>query len=383
MLLKELAMGLTRYKLGELICQTDERNTSGKLSLTDVKGISTDKAFIETKANMDGVSLDSYKVVNSNEFSYVPDTSRRGDKIALAYNGSDQPVLISSIYTTFKCKRPDLLIPEYLFMYFNRPEFDRYSRFNSWGSARETFSWEDFCDIDIVLPDIERQRKFVSIFTAMNENLAIYESKTDELKTVCDGYFDRAKKGKMIPLREIIEKVDKRNHEGYYNEDSVRGITNKKQFDETKADLNGTDLSKFLVIEKDVFAYNSRTDGRDMLVVALNDSSSSVLVTWNYNAFKIKETYKYLVNPEFLYAFFLRSEFDRRVRFNSWGSSQELLSWDNLCDINVPLPNIAVQNSIASINRVYLERKSITDNLNKQIKKLCPLLIKGATLDSQ
>ena len=204
-------MGLKKYKLGELIEITDERNYSGKYSLDSVKGISTEKCFIDTKANMDGVSLDSYKVVNHGEFSYVPDTSRRGDKIALAFNSSIGSVLISSIYTTFRICRDDLLLPEYLYMFFNRPEFDRYSRFNSWGSARETFSWEDFCDIDITLPSIEQQRKYVDVYLSLQNNLAAYQSKVEELKMVCDGYFDKAKKGNVISLGELIERVDKRN----------------------------------------------------------------------------------------------------------------------------------------------------------------------------
>ena len=274
-------MGLKKYKLGELIELTDERNSSGRYSLEDVKGISTEKNFIETKANMDGVSLDSYKVVNLRDFAYVPDTSRRGDKIALAFNNNSRSVLISSIYTTFKCNRLDLLIPEFLYMYFNRPEFDRYARFNSWGSARETFSWEDFCDIDITLPSIEQQRKYVDVYLALQNNLAAYQSKVEELKMVCDGYFDKAKKGNVISLGELIERVDKRNTDGFFKEDSVRGITNKKQFDDTKADLIDTDLSKFLVIDKGVFAYNSRTDGRDMLVLALNKEEHGIIVTWN------------------------------------------------------------------------------------------------------
>ena len=178
---------MKKYKLGELIELTDERNSSGRYSLEDVKGISTEKNFIETKANMDGVSLDSYKVVNFRDFAYVPDTSRRGDKIALAFNNNSRSVLISSSYTTFKCNRLDLLIPEFLYMYFNRPEFDRYARFNSWGSARETFSWEDFCDIDITLPSISQQRKYVDVYLALQNNLAAYQSKVEELKLVCDG----------------------------------------------------------------------------------------------------------------------------------------------------------------------------------------------------
>ena len=115
-----------------------------------------------------------------------------------------------------------------------------------------------------------------------------------------------------------------------------------------------------------------------MLVLALNNTGESVMVTFNYNAFKIKREYQSDINAEYIYAFFLRTEFDRRVRFNSWGSSQELLSWDNLCDIKVPFPQKKIQDSIAAISKAYIERKAIAESLKNQIKNLCPILIKGS-----
>lgn len=178
-------MGLKKYKLGELVELTDERNSMGRYSLEDVKGISTEKNFIETKANMDGVSLDSYKVINYGEFAYVPDTSRRGDKIALAFNSDSNSILISSIYTTFKCKRNDVLSPEYLFMFFNRPEFDRYARFNSWGSAREVFTMDDMNDVEIPIPDISVQREIVNIHKCYIERQRIAEALKEQLKNIC------------------------------------------------------------------------------------------------------------------------------------------------------------------------------------------------------
>lgn len=102
-------MALTKYKLGKLIDPCDERNADGVYTIDDIKGISTGKEFIDTKANMDGVSLSSYKVVNPQEFAYVADTSRRGEKIAIAFNDSEKAILISSIYTVFRVSRADLL----------------------------------------------------------------------------------------------------------------------------------------------------------------------------------------------------------------------------------------------------------------------------------
>lgn len=151
-------MALTKYKLGDLIEQTDNRNDQLIYTLDDVKGISIKKNFIETKADMKDVSLKPYKLVNANTFAYVTVTSRNGEKITLAHNTTANTYIVSSSYIVFKVKKTELLLSDYLFMYFNRPEFDRFSRFNSWGSARETFSWEDMCDIDIELPSLEIQQ---------------------------------------------------------------------------------------------------------------------------------------------------------------------------------------------------------------------------------
>jgi len=179
-------------ELGGYIEPCDERNSDGKYTLDDVRGISTDKTFITTKANMDGVSLTSYKVVNPNIFAYVADTSRRGDKIALALNTSDKSILISSIYTAFQCKNYEELLPEYLYLILSRSEFDRYSRFNSWGSARETFDWEELCRVKIPLPPIEVQRSIVNLYNCLEEAKKIAQEAREKMKTLCPALVQKA-----------------------------------------------------------------------------------------------------------------------------------------------------------------------------------------------
>ena len=371
-------MRLKKYKLGELIELCDERNSDNKYKLSDVKGISTEKTFIDTKANMDGVSLNSYKIVNPREFSYVSDTSRRGDKIALAFNNSNNAVLISSIYTTFKCSRNDLLIPEFLFMFFNRPEFDRYARFNSWGSARETFSWEDFCDIDITLPSIEQQRKYVDVYLSLQSNLSVYQSKVDELKLVCDGYLDKLKnENDKFKIGEFIEQYDKRNFKDQLKLNSVRGISTEKSFIDTKADMKGVSLTSYKVVETNTFVYVPDTSRRgDKIAIALNRGEEPVLVSSIYTTFKSKDTSKLL--PEYLFMFFDRPEFDRYVRFNSWGSAREVFTMDDMNDVEIPIPDIKVQKEIVNIHKCYIERQRIADALKEQINNICPVLIRGS-----
>ena len=371
-------MGLSKYKLGELIELTDERNTTGKYLLDDVKGISTEKRFIDTKANMDGVSLDSYKVVNYREFAYVPDTSRRGDKIALAFNNDFQSLLISSIYTTFKCNRLDILIPEYLYIFFNRPEFDRYSRFNSWGSARETFSWEDFCDIDIALPSIEQQQKYVDVYLSLQNNLATYQSKVDDLKLVCDGYLDQLKEScERKKIGAFIAQSDSRNVDNKLGIERLRGISTDKVFIETKADMLDVSLSNYKLVASNEFAYVADTSRRgDKVALAFNDTEMPYLISSIYTVFKVKDAN--VVDPYYLMMFFTRTEFDRYARFNSWGSARETFDWSEMNDVQIPVPTIEIQRSIASLYKEYNKRKAIATQLKEQLNNLCPVLIKGS-----
>ena len=178
--------------LGDYIEQSNERNSDAALTVADVQGISTDKRFIPTKANMDGVSVLSYKIVAPSEFVYVADTSRRGDKMALALNSSDKNILVSSIYTVFCSVDKDVLLPEYLFLLFNRPEFDRYARFNSWGSARETFDWSEMKRVQIPLPPINVQQAIVDVYHCMERAKQIAAAAREKLKTLCPALVQRA-----------------------------------------------------------------------------------------------------------------------------------------------------------------------------------------------
>lgn len=178
--------------LGEYIEQLDKRNSYGALTIADVQGISTDKCFIPTKANMVGVSVLSYKIVAPSEFVYVADTSRRGDKMALALNSSDKDILVSSIYTVFRSIDKSILLPEYLFLLFIRPEFDRYTRFNSWGSARETFDWNEMCRVQIPLPPIDVQQAIVDVYHCMERAKQIATTAREKLKTLCPALVQRA-----------------------------------------------------------------------------------------------------------------------------------------------------------------------------------------------
>lgn len=201
MLLRVLDMALRKIKLGQLLEPCENKNKDLKFTIENLKGISIKKQFIETKADMDGVSLKPYLIVKPDEFAYVPTTSRNGEKITIAHNDSNDTYVVSSSYIVFRVKEPQIISSDYLFMYFNRPEFDRLSRYNSWGSARETFTWQEMCDIEIELPDLPTQEKYVNIYKAMVDNQKAYERGLDDLKLVCDGYIEDLRK--RMPCEEI------------------------------------------------------------------------------------------------------------------------------------------------------------------------------------
>lgn len=371
-------MRLKKYKLGELIELCDERNSDNKYKLSDVKGISIKKEFIETKADMTDVSLSPYILVYPDSFAYVTVTSRNGEKITLAHNTSDDTYIVSSSYIVFKVNRPDIILSDYLFIFFNRPEFDRYARFNSWGSARETFSWEDFCDIDITLPTIEQQCKYVDVYLALQSNLAAYQSKVKDLKMVCDGYLDKLKvENETLKIGKFIEVCDERNSEGIYTLKNLRGVSIEKKFIDTKADMAGVSLAPYIVVKPKYFVFVPVTSRNgEKITLAINDSDDTYIVSSAYTVFRIKDTKELL--PQYLFMYFNRPEFDRYARFNSWGSAREVFTMDDMNDVEIPIPNIKVQQEIVNIHKCYIERQRIADALKEQINIICPVLIRGS-----
>lgn len=367
-------MGLTKYKLGKLIEQCDERNSELAYTLDDVKGISIQKIFIETKADMEGVSLKPYKLVKPDEFAYVTVTSRNGEKITLAHNDTVNTYIVSSSYIVFKVKDTDVLLSKYLFMYFNRPEFDRYARFNSWGSARETFSWEDICDMEIELPDLATQQKYVDVYNAMLANQQSYERGLEDLKLVCDAYIeDLRRKMPCEAIGPYIKRHDLRN--GPNGTKNVKGVSTSKEFREPTSKVNRNELANYKVVKPRQISFVQTTHNEKVFCNAFNNTEEDIVVTSVNEVFSTNEE-KLL--PEYLVMFFNRTEFDRYARYHSWGSARETFTWDDLVKVEIPIVDIHIQKSIVDIYTVYKERKNINEKLKAQIKDICPILIKGS-----
>lgn len=367
-------------KLGDFIHQLDERNHNNELGEQDVRGISVDKVFTPTKANLDGVSLSSYKVVPRKAFAYVPDTSRRGDKIALAFNDSNKRLLISSIYTTFYVFNEDYL-PEYLYMWFSRQDFNRFARFHSWGSARETLSWQIFCDIEIPVPfkdgepDVERQKEVVDIWQGLRRLKEENEAIAKPLLDLCDAKMDELKhSAPMVALGDFIELHDSRNSENILGVENVRGLATSKEIIPTKANMTGVSLSSYKIFKPFEIAYVSDTSRRgDKVSLAHNQSEDNFLLSSISTVFASSNFDE--LDPTYIYLWFCRSEFDRYARFNSWGSARETFSWDEMCRVKIPKPSIEIQRAIVDIYHCARRAKAIAEEANQQLKSICPALM--------
>ena len=174
--------------LGEYIRQVDIRNKEGKKE--NLLGVSVQKQFIQSIANTVGTDFTKYKIVKKGQFTYIPDTSRRGDKIAIALLEDYEEGLVSNVYTVFEVIDTEKLLPEYLMLWFSRPEFDRYARFKSHGSVREVMDWEEMCKVELPVPDIEKQRKIVKAYKTITDRIALKQKINDNLEATAQAYFD-------------------------------------------------------------------------------------------------------------------------------------------------------------------------------------------------
>ena len=168
--------------LGDFIRQVDVRNTDGKEE--NLFGVSVQKMFIPSIANTVGTDFTKYKVVKRGQFTYIPDTSRRGDKIGIALLTDYDEGLVSNIYTVFEVKDENELLPEYLMLWFSRPEFDRYARFKSHGSVREIMDWDEMCKVELPVPSIEKQRSIVKAYNTITDRIELKRKINDNLVAV-------------------------------------------------------------------------------------------------------------------------------------------------------------------------------------------------------
>ncbi|MCB0536519.1 MAG: restriction endonuclease subunit S [Bacteroidetes bacterium] len=358
-------------KLGKYIQVVDDRNTD--LSVTNLLGINITKNFMPSVANVSETDLSKYKVIRKGQFAYSAMQVGRDETIRLALYTFDEPAIISPAYLVLEVIDETEILPEFIMMWFQRPESDRFGWFISDSSVRASLEYDRLCEIEIPVPDIEEQRKYVDLYKGILDNQKTYENSLADLQLVCNSYLDSIKTHNLKPIGEFVELVDNRNNDGKV--ETLLGINVDKVFMPSKAKTTESNLLNYKIIEKGQFAYSAMQVGRDETVrVVLYSNDNPSIISPAYLVFKVKEGAE--ISPEFLMLWFYRPEFNRFGWFISDSSVRASLEWERFCEIEIPVPNEKEQEAIVNIYHTLETRKKINEQLKNSIQPLCPILMK-------
>lgn len=377
-------MKLISRKIGEFVEQYSEKCNIPNLTVYDVSGVNREKEFFEPSQQV-GKDTSNYKIVPPGYFACNLMHVGRDVVLPISLNTNQTNKIVSPAYFVFFINREDIILKEFFFIYLNSIEKDRFFWFHTDSSVRDGLSWDDFCNLEISIPSIDVQKKYVDIYNSLLENQKAFERGTEDLKLVCDAYMNNMKKkNKAQRIEEYIFLVDLKvkNSINKLTINNIRGISSiEKKFIETKADTNVVSIDNYKVVPPMHFAFNPNTARMgDKIPIALNDTKNNLVVSAIYPVFKCNE--KNIV-PQYLLMFFNRSEFDRYARYHSWGSARETFNMQDMNNVKIPIPSLEVQQDIVNIYEAYNKRKSIAEKLKEQIKNICPVLIAGAIKEGE
>jgi type I restriction enzyme S subunit len=271
-------------------------------------------------------------------------------------------------------KGKEKIDPIWLFIYLRRKEFRREVTFRNFGSQRPEFNFNDLSEIVLPLPSIEQQRKYVDVYLALQNNLAAYQSKVEELKLVCDGYIEELRRNmECKTIEPYIREVNNRNVD--FKITNVQGVESTGNFTETRANTNGLDFHNYKVVSPNQFAYNPSRINLGSIALR-NEKDGKCIVSPMYIVFEVKNTDKLMSN--YLLLWLSRSEFLRSTLFYASGSVRDTFDFSEMKEVAIPIPDIKVQQEIVNIHKCYIERQRIADALKEQIKNICPVLIRGS-----
>ena len=363
-------------KLGDYIQPVDVRNSDLKVS--HLLGVSVEKRFIESIANTIGTDFSKYKIVRRGQFTYIPDTSRRGDKIGIALLTEFDEGLVSNIYTVFEITDTTKLLPEYLMLWFSRPEFDRYARYKSHGSVREIFDWDEMCRVELPVPDLKEQEKIVNTYKVItkriqlkqkiNENLektAILkfenmldneslEKKSIKIESICE-----VKGGKRLPLDSDL--IENRNSHPYIR---IRDLK-----ENCFVVLN----NEFLYVDEETQKEIARyiTDTNDLLISIVGTIGLTALVHKSLDKANLTENCVKLTKmknliPEYVLIYLRSKTGQYAISQATVGAVQAKLPLKNIQNLDIPF----FENSIMKEYNDFLRKTfiCISNNLEEIIQ---------------
>jgi type I restriction enzyme, S subunit len=359
-------------RLGDYIQLVNNRNKD--LTVTNLLGVNKYKNFMPSVANQSGLDLAKYKVIQKGQFATNLMHVNRDEVLPVGLYSNEQPAIVSPAYITFEVLDENKILPEYLMMEFQRPEFDRKAWTYCDSSVRGGLEWDRLCDMQIPDIDIDEQKKYVALYKGLLTNQKVYKNSLEDLQLICDTYMDTLKGKYLQRIGKLVELVDNRNTNGSVS--NLLGINIYKVFMPSKAKTTESNLVKYKIINKGHFAYSAMQVGRDETVrVVLYSYDEAAIISPAYSVFQVRREANIL--PEFLMLWFYRPEFNRYGWFISDSSVRASLEWERFCEIKIPVPDIKIQEAIVTIYHTLETRKKINEQLKDSIKPLCPVLMRG------
>ena len=370
-------------KLGDFIQPVDVRNND--LSVTHLLGVSVEKRFIESIANTIGTDFSKYKIVKKGQFTYIPDTSRRGDKIGIALLTDYDEGLVSNIYTVFEITDTSKLLPEYLMLWFSRPEFDRYARYKSHGSVREIFDWDEMCRVELPVPPINEQQKIVDTYNAITNRIRIKQKINENLEKTAQCLFEEMySKDDMsiVSLSDVVDVRDGTHDSPNFISEGYPLVTSQNLAPFYIDKINTNKIS-----ETDYKKINERSivETNDILMSMIGTVGNVSLVTDSIVKFAIKNVALIKTSNALIYRNWILC-FLKSKSFRSWmneslnGSTQQYVSLGEIRKITMKIPNkesIALFNEkmdkifneiIYGVNEI-IELRKLRDLIVSQISK--------------
>lgn len=364
-------MALSKIRLGDYIVRSTKNNRELKYGADLISGVTSQGVFAVPKGDPIDVNLKPYKIVNDGAFVYNPTRLNLG---SIAYR-TDGLCIVSHLYMVFYLNEAGkkIINPLWLYIYFRRDEFLREVTFRNFGSQRPEFNFEDMSDIIIPLPNLPTQQKYVDIYNAMVANQQAYERGLEDLKLTCDAYIEDLRR--RMPCEKIGSYIEECNEKNENNEISLfQGVNVDHIFTDPKRVAENSENGS--VVRTGQFAFNKVMKAHNTkLPVALREGPDCV-VSNSYQVFEVTDKNKLL--PKYLLLWLNRSETQRYAGFISFGTTRDIFSFEDMCELSIPMPSAQVQQNIVDIFSIYQSRRNINEQLKAQIKNICPILIKGS-----
>lgn len=343
-------------------------------NLAAVSGVDINKQFISTRANLEDTDISKYSLVRPGWFACNLMHIGRDERIPIAYNDSNENLVVTSAYSVFRVKesQKQVILDEFLYVFFSSSEVDRLCWFYTDSSIRGNLKESRFMDILIQVPPIEKQREIVAVWKSLrivkeeNEALAaplfqLCQSKIQDLKNSLE----------LTELSAFIEQCDARNLNGKLGVKELRGVNSEGSFDETRAKTDGIDFHNYKIVNSGDFAYNpSRIN-----LGSIAKCPEKCIISPMYIVFRIKEEQESKLLSDYLNIWFRRGEFQRSTLFYASGSVRDTFNYSEMQRVRIPVPDIEIQKAIVEIFNCAQEAKRIADEADELSRIICPALM--------